>query len=390
MTDATALIASSIADEDRRCRAAMFQRWIFARGAVLRLRCARLMSNPHDALFKAVFAKPEHARGALRAVLPAKMAEALDWSTLEPCAGSFVDPALRGHHTDLLFSVNWRGGGEPPVYALFEHQSTSDGRMAYRVLRYLVRIWERWLADHPRAEVLPVIVPVVLYHGAEPWSAPVEFESLLEMPDAVRAALAPHLVRFRYVLDDLTVIPEDRLRARSMSPLGRLAAACFKFARTRADLLEILDRWAHVVREVIRAPDGLEALVQVMRYILLVNDQVETEQLQAFLERVAGPDAKDTIMTAGERLIQQGEERGIQKGEERGIQKGIQQGEERGIQKGLRQGERGLLLRLLRQRFAGQVNADIEARVEAASSELIATWAERVISVATLADVLAD
>ena len=45
-----------------------------------------------------------------------------------------------GRHTDLLFSVAWRGGGEALVYLLFEHQSTSDGLMAFRILRYLVRI----------------------------------------------------------------------------------------------------------------------------------------------------------------------------------------------------------------------------------------------------------
>jgi hypothetical protein len=238
--------------------------------------------------------------------------------------------------------------------------------MAFRLLRYLVRIWERWLADHPRSETLPVIVPAVLYHGAEPWSAPVAFDALFDIPDAVRPALAPHLVRFTYLMDDLSEIPDDRLRARAMTALGRLVEACFKHARTRADLLEILSGWADVVREVVSAPDGLEALVLVMRYILLVNDHVELEGLQAFLERVAGPNAKDTIMTAGERLIQQGEERGIQKG------------------------ERALLLRLLRQRFGNQVDTETERRLATASAERVSTWAERVLSAATLADLLAD
>jgi hypothetical protein len=39
---------------------------------------------------------------------------------------------------DLLFSVAWRGGGEALVYLLFEHQSTSDGLMAFRMLPYEV------------------------------------------------------------------------------------------------------------------------------------------------------------------------------------------------------------------------------------------------------------
>jgi Putative transposase, YhgA-like len=317
-----------------------------------------MSSSPHDALFKAVLGQPEHARGALRSVVPTAVAEALDWSSLARCSGNFIDPALSGSHTDLLFSVAWRSGGDALVYMLFEHQSTSDRRMAFRLLRYLVRIWERWLTDHPRAEALPVIVPVVLYHGAEPWSAPVTFDALFEIPDAVRAALAPHLVRFSYLLDDLSEIPDEVLRGRAMTALGRLVTVCFKHARTHTDLLEILSRCADIVRDVASAPHGIEALAQVMRYILLVNDHVEPEALQAFLDRVAGPDAKDTIMTAGERLIQQG--------------------------------ERSLLLRLLQQRFGSQVNSATEQRLATATAEQIGTWADRVLSAASLTELLAD
>lgn len=115
-----------------------------------------------------------------------------------------------------------------------------------------------------------------------------------------------------------------------------------------------------------------------MRYTLVVNDYVKPEQLQQLLDRVVGPNAKDTIMTAGERLIQQGEERGILKG--------IQQGEERGIEKGKRE----MLLLLLQQRFGSQVSADVERRLTTASAEQITAWASRVMSAATLADLLAD
>jgi hypothetical protein len=253
---------------------------------------------------------------------------------------------------------------------VFEHQSTCDGWMAFRLLRYLVRIWERWRTDHPHADSLPVIVPVVLYHGAKPWSAPVALDALLDIPEAVRPVIAPHLLQFTYLVDDLSEVSDDRLRSRAMTALGRLVEACFKHARTRADVLDVLAGWADVVHEVVRAPHGLEALALVMRYILLVNDHVEPEALQAFLERVAGSEAKDTVMTAGERLIQQGEERGLEKG--------------------IQQGERALLLRQLRKRFGNHVDDATAQRLETASAEQIAVWAERVLSAETLTELLAD
>jgi hypothetical protein len=121
-----------------------------------------------------------------------------------------------------------------------------------------------------------------------------------------------------------------------------------------------------VVREVVRAPHGLEALAQVMRYILEVNEHVGPEALQALLERDLGPEAKDAIMTAGQQIFEQGR----QKGRQQGIQE--------------------LLLRFLRQRFGDAVDAHVEQRIAAASIEQIDVWSTRVLSAASLAEALAD
>ncbi|HEU4727425.1 MAG TPA: hypothetical protein VFT22_06045 [Kofleriaceae bacterium] len=130
------------------------------------------------------------------------------------------------------------------------------------------------------------------------------------------------------------------------------------------------------MRDVVLAPKGLEALELVMRYILLVNDQTGIQPLQAFLERAAGPEAKDTVMTVGQRLIDQG------------FQEGIQQGRQEGIQQGRQDAERAVLLRLLR--FGAQVDGDLERRLAVASSEQIAAWTERVLTAATLSELLAS
>jgi Domain of unknown function (DUF4351) len=172
----------------------------------------------------------------------------------------------------------------------------------------------------------------------------------------------PYLVRFTYLLLDLSEISEAELREGAMTALVRLVAVCFKHARTGGEFVEILSRWMDVVREVARAPNGLQALAQVMRYILEVNEQVRPEALQALLEREIGPQAKDTIVTAGQQLIEQGRQQGFQE----------------------------VLLRQLRQRFGDQVNAQVEQRIVTASIEQIETWSMRVLSAATLAELFAN
>ena len=102
-------------------------------------------TTPHDAAFKVFLSKPENARGVLREVVPPVVAEAIDWQTLTSIPTNFVAPDLRQQHTDLLFSVLWNDGSELFAHILFEHQSappkTRDGPMAFRLLRYQVRIW---------------------------------------------------------------------------------------------------------------------------------------------------------------------------------------------------------------------------------------------------------
>ena len=103
-----------------------------------------------------------------------------------------------------------------------------------------------------------------------------------------------------------------------------------------------------------------------MRDTLLVSDHVAPQDLQALLEREIGPEAKATVVTIGQQLIQQG------------------------IQQGKLTGERELLLRQLRHRFGDAVDADAERRIDAGTGEPLATWAERVLSATSVADAFAD
>ena len=71
-------------------------------------------------------------------------------------------------------------------------------------------------------------------------------------------------------------------------------------------------------------------------------------------------------------------------------QEAVQEGVQQGLEQGVQRGERKPLLRMLRRRFGAEVDGEIERRVATASAEQIEVWAERVLSAATLAELLAD
>ena len=73
--------------------------------------------------------------------------------------------------------------------------------------------------------------------------------------------------------------------------------------------------------------------------------------------------------------------------ERMGIQKGIEQGIEQGIKQGIRQGEGILLLRLIELKF-GAPDEAVVRQVREADADTLLQWSERILTAATLSDVL--
>ena len=214
------------------------------------------MSGPHDRFVRFTFDHPARAEAELRAVLPAHIASQVDWTTLRRESGSVVDPELRNTETDLLFSARLSNGRQLLFYVLLEHQSSVDRWMALRMLRYVLRQLERWRQENPGSQRLPVIIPLVMYHGPEgAWSAPRRLEDLFDVPDeGEQAASWRTLVpRFEYLLDDLTAERAEALMARPGPPLVRLALLVLAYGRTQelARLLPTAER-----KHSVRAPWG--------------------------------------------------------------------------------------------------------------------------------------
>lgn len=341
-----------------------------------------MSTTPHDALFKAVFIDPENAAGALRTMVPPAISQALDWSSLAYTDGAFVDDAMRYGFTDLLFTARWRSGKDAHLYFIFEHQSSVDDSMAFRLLRYLVRIWERWRRERRTAtelNALPLIVPVVLYHGDSAWSAPTSLRALVHLPDADRNTLTTHAAELTYVVGDLSETPDIELRERAMPALSTVAMLCLKHARSHADIFERLHRWRDLLKLITVAPTGLEAIAHVMGYILQVHD-VDTRTLYEFAGRELGPETKEIAMTTADRLREEGKTLGLEQGLHQGRQEGLHQGRQEGL--------RAALSVVLQRRFGEQLDDIARQRLEQATAAQLEDWLERSAVAATLADAL--
>lgn len=313
----------------------------------------------HDHLFKETFGDVAHARVELQAVLPKALSEKLNWSSLEVAQGSFIEVGEEPRFTDLLYKVEL--SRRPAyLYLLYEHMSTVDKWMALRFLGYLVRIWEQHRKHHPE-QSLPVVVPVLLHHSKRGWSAPVDLHSLFDSQVLSEPELGEYVPQLRFILDDVSHASDEELlqRASNTSQLVvPLTLWAFRDARIQERLERTLAAWFGVMNELATAKNGLEALNRVLRYISLVNEQMDPDTILTIAEETS-PAAKEIIMTLAEQWEQ----------------------------KGMQQGQSALLAKLLQTKF-GNLPDEVVGRLQSASPSELERWAERVLTAESLQDVL--
>ena len=226
-------------------------------------------ASPHDALFKRVFGDLERGGALLRSSLPAELARLIAWDSLERGPAESVGLKLRGLASDLVFAAEV-GGRRSFLCLLVEHQSRPDPRMPRRIAEYVMRLWERHGEVTEGRLVLPLVIPLVVYHGHRAWKVPLDVGEALDIDEAVRESAGPLVPRIRYHLDDLTTLDADALRARGLPAWGTVALWALRSAFDRGyrdtakDLLGLFQQLA-------AADDGGEALATLIGYLGYVS-----------------------------------------------------------------------------------------------------------------------
>lgn len=316
----------------------------------------------HDALFKHAFSIPAHAAGELRALLPMAVASKLDLDALALVPGSFVDADLKHRHTDLLFKTTSRSGAPTYVYLLLEHQSEPDPEMPWRILVYMVRIWERHRHEMNAALPLPMIFPLVVHHGEQGWTVARRFQDLISGPEEMPEARV-FMPDFTLLVDDLAHRSNAELQARSLPPFAQLTLWALRDARAGERLTANTEAWADRFQ---RLGDRLDELHILMRYIFNVAGNTTLDAVRATFAR-AVPESERTMTTIAEFLTQQGVERGIEKG--------------------IEQGKRDMLRRAFLTKF-GAVSDAVTTRIEGATGAELDALLDRLLTAASLDDVL--
>ena len=222
--------------------------------------------NPHDRFFKAVLGNEKCAREFLELYLPEELARQLDLNTLAITKDSFIEKELQEYFSDLLYYVEIKG--QPAfIYLLFEHKSSPDRLTAFQVLRYMVKIWELLLKQGQFHSRLPIIVPLVIYHGRSPWNIGTGFKELFHVPDTCFEAYVPD---FEYLLYDISHLTDDEIKG---AVILRATLLTMKYV-FRPDLGKQLQKIFSLFKDLTLKETGLEYLETLLRYLVNATDTI--------------------------------------------------------------------------------------------------------------------
>ncbi len=307
----------------------------------------------HHSFFVAQFKCAQDARWLLVAVMSAMQLEIFDLDSIRIESSDLLDRlGLKGQYSDLVISVQLKGGGEAVVSFLIEHKSSADQGVMRQLLAYMAALY---------ADGAQVVVPVVVYHGKSRWRREKTFGAFehAELPPAFVARFGKNLVDFEAVFVDLG---EPRVKKRlALLPADKSVALRALSQIWKADE-RMVAQWLSELRG-LRGERLREAVSRMQSYFAKVFPSAKMDAVARELEAIRpGDKAMLDVMTvwngalpgtyqealdAGvEKGLEQGIEKGLEQGIEKGLEQGIEKGLEQGIEKGLEQGSRGERLKL--------------------------------------------
>ena len=86
----------------------------------------------------------ENVQGLIGIMAP-ELVDAIDFDRLTSLNRTFISEVLREQESDIVYQVPFQVAGETEeliIYILIEHQSTVDPTMGFRVLSYMMQLWE--------------------------------------------------------------------------------------------------------------------------------------------------------------------------------------------------------------------------------------------------------
>lgn len=299
----------------------------------------RNINSPHDKGYKYLLSSEKVFLELLESFVDASWVRRIDPRRMTRIDKTYILQDFHEKEADLVYRVQLKDQ-EVIFYLLLEMQSTVDFQMPYRLYQYMGEIWRDVLKNTDPGTAarkdsrLPAIIPIVLYNGADNWTACRQFKECL----AGAEQFGKYVVDFEYFLIDV-----NRYPARELLALKNLIGGVF-FLDQKKDKNELLRRLEELIETLEKLEPDLYRLFAIWLKNIAVLGFPETYQevIGKVIDESNPKEARKMVSNLSETL-----KKAYDDAEVIGIEKGIQQGIEKGIEKGMEQAKQEIILNML-------------------------------------------
>ncbi|MEM9243568.1 MAG: Rpn family recombination-promoting nuclease/putative transposase [Pseudomonadota bacterium] len=270
---------------------------------------SKLIHNPHDKTFRKAMSHPSVARDIFEQSLSEEVKQLIDFKEMHIEKDTFVDETYRYELSDLIYRVKLKNGGTGYIYLLCEHLSQAKPQMAFSLLSYQIKMMKAHLEKG--YDKLPLVFPIVLYHGKAAYKEPTDIYACFEHPDlAHKYFLKPH------GLIDLSKLEDEEILKYQWASVMELI---FKHVFER-DVLPVFEKLAESgIFDRIVEEGGSHYVLDMVYYTINAAEVSDPERFKKVFEQQQ--DIGERVMTIFQQFEHQ-KEQAMQQGMQQGIQQG--------------------------------------------------------------------
>ena len=269
----------------------------------------------YDPRYKTTFSNRWLMQQFVQAFLHDSVTDIMDFESLEmlPTESISEDPKykrLKVRHNDVMWRIRLTDGSQAYVLLMVEAQSDIDSAMAVRVGEYVLN-WYLSLMAVEGLEVLPLIVPMVVYSGDKAWNVGTRLRDMIHVPAAFRdLGIA---MDGGYILID-----EKRLYESGGLPSGNIFEPLITALHTSI-FGEFFDSVGMTNQMLEQSGVNQNFIEHVNSFILALKRIDDKGRLAQIIQQRGMQDMTTTIADFEQQIMQKGMQEGIQKGKQEGM-----------------------------------------------------------------------
>ena len=285
----------------------------------------KVVQTPHDKFFKETIGKVEVAKDFLKNYLPESISKIIDMNTLDPQKDSFINKELEEIFADMLFRVNINDK-EGYIYFLFEHKSYTSKNTSFQLLKYMMEIWGNKIGNG-KIDKLPMIIPIVIYHGNNNWNIGNTFGERIEGYKSLPQNVQKYIPDYEYLLYDLSKYTDEEIKGIAQV---KIMMTIFRdiFIKDNQGLIESIFKAVEYLEELEDKETGIRYFETLMRYIFSARTNMTKDNADVIMNKLETtyPEGSEVVMTLAERFREEGMEEGAKKSIEKVVKKSIIKG----------------------------------------------------------------